>query len=88
MILHDEHVTIIVVACRKLDHCQEATEAEMMAIEEGLKVAMHWFPGKILVETDYAEAAKLIKDTTHKQISICFFVSMSFVSYLGKGVVS
>jgi hypothetical protein len=36
---------VIVAACRHILHCLDATEAELLAIEEGLCLAMHWFPG-------------------------------------------
>jgi ribonuclease HI len=76
MILRDEHGDIIVVACRKLNHRLEATEAEMMAIEEGLQVAMQWFPGKISMETDCAEAVDLIKDTTPNTLAYAFRINV------------
>jgi hypothetical protein len=51
---------VISTACRSVDTCRDATEAELMAIEQGLKLALHWSDLKIIVETDCANAVELI----------------------------
>jgi hypothetical protein len=42
MILRNQQGELIFVACQQVQHCQDATEAEIMAIEEGLKLALLW----------------------------------------------
>jgi ribonuclease HI len=60
MALRDHMGQVIFTACRSMNHCHDATEAELMAIEEGLMLAMQWTNLKILVETDCAVAVELI----------------------------
>jgi hypothetical protein len=55
MILRDHMGEVIFMACRTMDIWRDATEAGLMAIEEGLKLALHWSGLKIIVETDYAD---------------------------------
>jgi hypothetical protein len=64
MVLRDHAGAIIFTACRELQQCRDATEAELMAIEEGLRLALHWTPKNIRAETDCAEAVELIKEST------------------------
>jgi hypothetical protein len=42
MVLRDHAGTVIFTVCRSLDRCRDATEAELVAIEEGLKLSLHW----------------------------------------------
>jgi hypothetical protein len=47
-----------------IDHCRDATEAELMAIEEGLKLSLTWTTKQFCVETDCSEALDLVKEST------------------------
>jgi hypothetical protein len=40
MILRDHTGQVIFTACRSMNHCRDATKAELMAIEEGIMLAM------------------------------------------------
>jgi hypothetical protein len=60
MVLRDHVGDLIFTACRHLDTCMDALEAELAAIEEGIKLALHWSALKIIVETDCADAVELI----------------------------
>jgi hypothetical protein len=60
MVLHDHAGDVIFTACRHLDTCIDALEAELAAIEEGIKLALHWSALKIIMETDCADAVELI----------------------------
>jgi hypothetical protein len=51
MILRDHTGQVIFTACRSLNHCRDATEAELMAIEEGIMLVMQWSTLKIMVES-------------------------------------
>ena len=62
MVLRDHAGNVILAACRKLDHCNDATEAELAAIEDGLQLALQWTTLPVMVETDCAVAAKMIKE--------------------------
>jgi hypothetical protein len=75
MILRDENGDVIISACRHLQHCIDATEAELTAIEEGLRLALHWFQGRFVVETDSAEAVHLIKQSTPNTSAYAFQIS-------------
>ena len=41
MALRDDKGDVIFVSCRQLLRCRDATEAELMAIEEGVRLALH-----------------------------------------------
>jgi hypothetical protein len=43
-----------------MNHCRDATEAELMAIEEGIMLAMQLSTLKIMVESDCADAIQMI----------------------------
>jgi ribonuclease HI len=72
MMLRDHQGSVVAAACRALVQCRDATEAELLAIEEGLRLALLWSPLPFTVETDSSEAAELIKETT-PNISIYAF---------------
>jgi hypothetical protein len=36
MVLRDHHGAVVAAACREAIQCQDATDAELMAIEEGV----------------------------------------------------
>jgi hypothetical protein len=55
-----------------LIHCIDSTDAELLAIEDGLCFALLWSPLPFTVETDSCEAAELIKETT-PNTSVCAF---------------
>jgi hypothetical protein len=86
MILRDDQGGVIMAACRTLEGCLDATKAELATIEEGLKLAMQWYPSKFSLETDSTDAAELIKQNT-PNASAYAFVLMLFVSSLGKEIV-
>jgi hypothetical protein len=62
--LRDHKGAMILSACRAIDHCRDATEAELMAIEEGLKLSLTWMMKHFSIETDCSEALDLIKEST------------------------
>jgi ribonuclease HI len=62
--LRDCQGDMIVAACREVKNCRDATESELMAIKEGLKISHTWTPMDTTVETDCSEAAELIKEST------------------------
>jgi ribonuclease HI len=72
MVLRDHNGGVIAAACRYLDRCGDATEAELQAIEEGMRLAMHWTTLPITLETDCSEAIELIKDK-NQNISVYAF---------------
>jgi ribonuclease HI len=41
IILHDDRGKVIIAACIRHDKCQDALEAELLAIEEGLQLSLH-----------------------------------------------
>jgi hypothetical protein len=62
MLLRNDQGEVIFAACRHLPHCQDTTEAELVAIEEGLKLGLQWSLLHFDVETDCAEALNLSQD--------------------------
>jgi ribonuclease HI len=74
-VLRDHQGTVVAAACRALVHCRDATEAELLAIEDGLRLALLWSPLPFTVETDSSEAAELIKETTPNTSIYAFTIS-------------
>jgi hypothetical protein len=64
MILRHSDGSVIFAACRQLRVCTDALEAELAAIEEGLALTLGWEAGAVVLETDSAEAIKLIAEGT------------------------
>jgi ribonuclease HI len=62
MILRDEKGEVIIAACRRLQNCSDALEAELAAMEEGIDLALHWSSGDITLESDCMMAIKLTGD--------------------------
>ena len=75
MVLRDHRGEVIVAACRTLTQCVDATDAELCAIEEGLRLSVHWTDTKSIVETDCAEAVELIKESTPNTSVYAFRIS-------------
>jgi ribonuclease HI len=63
-VLRNHHGEATAAACRAVQHCRDATEAELRAIEEGVQVALHWTTLPFTIETNCSEAAELIKEST------------------------
>jgi ribonuclease HI len=76
MVLRDHKGEVIFVACRDLQQCRDATEAELMAIEEGLHLSLHWTAMQFTLETDCAEAVELIKEKTPNTSAYAFRISV------------
>jgi ribonuclease HI len=76
MVLRDHQGTVIVAACREATPCRDATEAELMAIEEGMQVALLWTTRPFTVETDCTEAMELIKESTPNTSIYTFRISV------------
>jgi hypothetical protein len=62
MVLRDQAGQVIYASCRQFMHCRNTTEAELVAIEEGLRLVMYWTSSEFAVEMDCAEALELVKD--------------------------
>lgn len=75
MVLQDHHGQVIFSACQALTTCRDATEAELKAIEEELRLAIHWTRLNFILETDCAEASELIKKTTPNTSVYAFEIS-------------
>lgn len=75
MVLRDSEGEVIFAACRSLQHCRDATEAEILAIEEGIRLALHWTPQPFTLESDCADALKLIDDKTPNTSAYAFKVA-------------
>jgi hypothetical protein len=62
MILRDGKGGVIYAAYRKLFHCNEALEAELQAMMEGLKLAVEHSNATILLQSACAVALKALSD--------------------------
>jgi ribonuclease HI len=57
----DDKGAVMAAACRCPLNCRDATEAELMAMEEGLSMALLWTPLPVVIETDCSKVLDLIK---------------------------
>ncbi|KAE8815645.1 protein transport protein sec24 [Hordeum vulgare] len=62
MILRDDRGAVIFASYRKLFHCNEALEAELQAMTEGLHLAMVHSHSTIVLQVDCSGALKMIGD--------------------------
>jgi hypothetical protein len=76
MVLRDHQGHVIFAACRSITYCRDATEAELTAIEEGLRLALHWTSLNFTIETDCADAAELIKGSSPNMSVYAFKISV------------
>jgi ribonuclease HI len=77
MVLWDSQGKVLFSVCRSLQHCRDATEAELLAVEEGLHIALHWTQLGLTVETDCAESVELIMETTLNTSMFAFKVKFN-----------
>ncbi|VAI72131.1 unnamed protein product [Triticum turgidum subsp. durum] len=61
MVLREDAGTIIYRSCRQLFSCHDALQAGLLALNEGLNLALQWSNLPIAVETDCLEASNLLK---------------------------
>ncbi|KAK1626172.1 hypothetical protein QYE76_000487 [Lolium multiflorum] len=61
MVLRNSNGEVIYAACQQVQHCSDALEVELMAIEVGVKQALQWTQQIFSVESDCAEAINMIK---------------------------
>ena len=64
MILRDNDGNIIFSACRSILHCFGLLQAELLACQEGLSLALQWSTRPVDIEMDCMDAVKLIKSPT------------------------
>ncbi|KAK1617952.1 hypothetical protein QYE76_023469 [Lolium multiflorum] len=76
MAVRDYKGELIVAAFREVTNCRDATDSELMAIEEGLNLAYTWTTQGISVETDCLEAMELIKESTPNTSIYAFRISV------------
>jgi hypothetical protein len=75
MVLRDHTGQSIFAACHQLWNCRDSTEAELEAMEEGLKLAMHLTRGAIVMESDCSKALHLVKVDDTNNLVYAFKVS-------------
>jgi hypothetical protein len=64
LVLRDHTGAVLGAASRNLRSCADATEAELVAIEVGVVMAISWTTLNFTVETDCSEAIHLLKENT------------------------
>ena len=62
MVLRDPAENIIFSACRFVCDCEDVLESEILAIKEGISLALQWSSLPIDVESDCLEAVQMVKD--------------------------
>jgi ribonuclease HI len=62
MVLRDSNEGVIFSAYRSLLNCNEALEAEISAIMEGMSLALEWSNEAVTIQTDCAVALAALKE--------------------------
>ncbi|XBJ12984.1 hypothetical protein VPH35_017406 [Triticum aestivum] len=86
MILRDDKGGVIFASYRKLFHCNEALEAELQAMMEGLKLVVEHSNATILLQSDCVVALKMLFDDSFNRSASGHLVS-EIKSYLSDRVV-
>ncbi|KAM0890195.1 hypothetical protein ACQ4PT_027204 [Festuca glaucescens] len=70
IVIRDQTGAVILTACWQLQHCIDATEAEVAAMELGIAQAMNVTFDSFVLESDCVEAIALIKEGTPNMTKI------------------
>ena len=74
MILRVQKGEIVFSACRFLYACDDVLEAELLAIREGISLALQWSILPIDVESDCLEAVNMIKTGNSNKSKYAFII--------------
>ncbi|KAK1651426.1 hypothetical protein QYE76_069231 [Lolium multiflorum] len=83
MVLRDHHGVVVVAACREAIQCRDATDAELMAIEEGVHLALLWTTLPIVVSVSDIGSDEEDQHTKARQVLLRLQVGQ-FTSYFAK----
>ena len=61
MVLRDHDGAVIFAATRVIFNCCDPLEAEMAAMDEGLRLALHWSDLPLIVESDCTELLQMVQ---------------------------
>lgn len=74
MLLRDHTGAIIFSSCRHLFSCDDILEAEILAIREGLMLALQWSSLPIYIESDSLEAVNMVKSGDTNRSKYAFLI--------------
>ncbi|KAM3208041.1 hypothetical protein ACQJBY_063004 [Aegilops geniculata] len=74
MLLRDHTGAIIFSSCRHLFSCDDILEAEILAIQEGLMLALQWSSLPIYIESDSLEAVNMVKSEDTNRSKYAFLI--------------
>ncbi|GJM92504.1 hypothetical protein PR202_ga08981 [Eleusine coracana subsp. coracana] len=61
---------MIIASSRVLFRCSNSEEAELLAIREGMNVALQWVASPVIIETDYMSMCQLLNDSGDNRSSL------------------
>lgn len=64
MILRDHEGSIVFTSCRHLQGCSDVLEAELLALREGISLALQWSNLPLDIESDCLEAVTMVNGGT------------------------
>jgi hypothetical protein len=76
MIGRDHLGAVVFASCWPLRHCQDATEAEVPAIEEGVNLALQWTQLILSIDSDCSEAIEPINGVAPNILAYAFRVAV------------
>nr|CAB3483985.1 unnamed protein product [Digitaria exilis] len=74
---------VIFTACQVLHRCSDAAEFEASACVIGLHLAAQWAPGRVMLETDCARAARALQaDVDRSELGFIFSEARDYARML------
>jgi hypothetical protein len=74
MVLRDENGQVIFSACRQLNGCSDALEAETLACQEGLLLALQWSVKPVIMELDCSSLVGALTKDSHDPLLITYLI--------------
>jgi ribonuclease HI len=74
MVLRDQEEGIIFTSCRHLLSCSDALESEILAIKEGLSLALQWSSLRVDIESDCLESVSMVKSGERNKSKYAFMI--------------
>jgi ribonuclease HI len=88
MVLRDKNGQVIFSACRQLNGCSDALEAETLACQEGLLLAFQWSEKPVIVVLDCSSLVEALTKDSQDRSSITYLISEIKVLARGNRLVS
>ena len=83
MVLQNRDETMIFAAYRYIFHCNDAFEAEIHAIMQGMALAIQHSDMPVIVQSDSSNALATLEDATHSRSAVILTLRLKLTWLLG-----